>query len=197
MSIQNFYNVAARHDFARLFQFRVDFLGNVPFGEKHLTYVETATLPGRSINNVVVPYMGMNFNVPGTISYPGSTNYTLTFRCDEDYDIRSSLEAMMFDTFDEAFSAGNYRLPGEESKLVMTLLNKDFEPVRAYTLFGVYVQAIQDTQYDIKDTGTIATVQATLAYQFWRAGTPETGGMPVLNPTFDIPNQGGSVNSWR
>jgi hypothetical protein len=145
--------------------------------------------------------MGLSFNVPGTVSYPGSAGYNVTFRCDEDYDIRSSLEAMMFDTFDEGSSTGTFRMPGDESKFVMTLLNKDLIPVRTYTLFGVYVQALQDTQYDVKDNGAIATVQATLAYQFWRAGTPETGGMPVLSPTFDVPNlvkgAGATVNSWR
>jgi hypothetical protein len=29
---------------------------------------------------------------------------------------------------------------------------------------------VADTGYDIKDTGTVQTIQATIAYQFWRAG---------------------------
>lgn len=197
MSIQQFYNAASKHDFARLFQFRLDFLGNIPFGEAQLAYVETASLPGRTITNVSVPYMGLPFNVPGTATYPGSTGYQVTFRCDENYDIRSALEAMTFRTFDEATSTGDFRMPGDSSKIVMSLLDKQLKPVRAYTLFGAYIQALADTAYDIKDTGSIVTVQATIAYQFWRAGTPQTGGIPVLNTTASIPNEGGTVNTWR
>ena len=85
MSIQQFYNAASKHDFARVFQFQLDFLGNIPFGESQLAYVETASLPGRSITNIAVPYMGLAFNVPGTATYPGSTGYNVTFRCDENF----------------------------------------------------------------------------------------------------------------
>jgi len=196
MSIQQFYNTAARHDFARQFQFRLDFLGNIPFNDRQLAYIETASLPGRTITNVPVPYMGLSFNVPGTVTYPGSAGYQVTFRCDEKYDIRSALEAYTFRTFDEATSTGQFRMPGDDSKVVMTLLDKQLLPVRSYTLFGVYVQALGDAAYDIKDTGTVVQVQATLAYQFWRAGTPEAAGVPAMSPYDPVPNIAG-VSPWR
>jgi hypothetical protein len=79
-TIQKFYSTAVQRDFARLFQFRLTSFGNVVFSTEQYTYVETASLPGRTINNVQVPYMGLQFNVPGTVSYPGSTGYAVTFR---------------------------------------------------------------------------------------------------------------------
>lgn len=169
-TIQEFYATAARRDFARLFQFRLAAFGNIIFGQSNYAYVESASLPGRSITNVPVPYMGLSFNLPGTVTYPGSTGYQVTFRCDANYDIRAALEAATFSTFDEATSTGNYGLPGDQSVLQLELLDKQLNPVRYYTMYGVYVQSLADTAYTVTDTGTVATIQATLAYQFWRGG---------------------------
>jgi hypothetical protein len=169
-NIQKFYTTAAQRDFARVFQFRLNSFGNVNFGPEHLTYVETASLPGRTITNVTVPYMGLAFNVPGTVTYPGSAGYAVTLRCDQAYDLRAALEAATFNTFDEATSTGDYSMPSPGSVLTMELLDKQMNPIRYYTLFGVYIQALADTGYDIKDTGTVQTINATLAYQFWRSG---------------------------
>lgn len=199
MSIQQFYNQAQRRDFARVFQFRVLSIGNTALGPEDNIYIETASLPGRIITNVPVPYMGLSFNVPGTASYPGSAGYNITFRCDEKYDIRSILEAELFKTFDEASSTGDYNTPLLGSTLAFQLLGKQKngagggalaggkgEPsvVRSYTLFGTYIQALQDAAYDIKDTGTVQTVQATIAYQFWRA---TSGSTPTNDPTSPVP----------
>ena len=192
-TLQKFYNTAAQRDFARLFQFRLISFGPVAFQTEQLTYVETASLPGRTITNVQVPYMGLQFNVHGTVTYPGSNAYQVVFRCDQNYDLRSVLEASTFKTFDEYTSTGDYNLPGSQSTLTMALLDKKMEPVRYYTLYGVYIQALADTAYDIKDGGAVATIQATLAYQFWRSGTGrESGGAP-LNMGNTIP---AALPSW-
>lgn len=191
-NIQQFYTQAAARDFARLFQFRVrnfQIRNRNLLNEGDLIYVESASLPGRSINNVPVPFMGLSFNVPGTASYPGSTGYSVTFRCDAAYDIRDRLESASFATFSDETTSGDYRLPGPDSTLILDLLTPGTnrgsnggvpnlptairgagEPtvVRSYQLFGVYVAGIQDTTYTVTDTGTVATVQSTLAYQFWR-----------------------------
>jgi hypothetical protein len=192
MAIQTFYKQAQSHDFARLFQFRVtQFPGTISLlNDKQLLYVETAALPGRTINNIQVPYMGLQFNVPGTASYPGSNAYNVTFRVDEDYDIRESLETATFGTFDDATSGGAYKTPDASSILQLELLSKAIdettsEPkaVRTYKLFGAYVVAVADTAYDIKDTGTVSTCQATIAYQFWRV----TSGSEIKQPENKTP----------
>ena len=176
-NIKDFYNVAQRKDFARLFQFRVTQLGgSLDFiNNDDLIYLDTASLPGRTINNVPVPYMGLSFNVPGTASYPGSAAYRVTFRCDAGYDIRSKLEQLSFRVFNDDTSTGEYTIPGPESVLQMDLYTSgsrtDLAPtiVRRYKLYGVYVVSLDDVAYDIKDTGSVAMVNATLAYQYWRA----------------------------
>lgn len=167
-NIQTFYSVAQERDFARQFQFRVVQIADIFTEESDLVYIESATLPGRSINNITVPYHGLNFNIPGTAAYPGSAGYAVTFRCDQNYDLRSVLEQVSFNTFNDNTSTGDYNTPLGSRRLVMELFNKNLAPVARYALYGIYVQNIGDTVYTTTDTGTVATIEATLAYQFWR-----------------------------
>ena len=200
MSIQNFYTQTAQRDFARPFQFRLQQLANIAFkAEDHLVYVETASLPGRQINNVQVPYMGLSFNVPGTASYPGSAGYNVTFRCDAEYNLREALEAATFNTFDETNSTGDYNMPTPAYPTIFQLLGKQMEVVREYTMVGAYVVSIADASYDIKDSGTIQTIQATMAYQYWTASrgasirSTNTQVTPTINGAVIRPPVWGAV----
>jgi hypothetical protein len=167
-NISDFYRAVQKNDFARQFQFRVVQLANTNFGEEQLVYIETASLPGRAINNIPVPFMGLSFNMPGTASYPGSDSYQVTFRCDQNYNIRSVLENATFNTFDDGTSTGSYNIARNSSVIILDLLNKNGTVARQYTLYGAYVVSVQDSAYNLGDNGTIVTVPCTLAYQYWR-----------------------------
>jgi len=98
-TIADFYRVAVERDFARDFQFRVLSIdsggsSSVTFDEDDLVYCTTANLPARQVTNVAVPYMGLNFNIPGNATYPGSDNYSLQFYCDQNSQIRQKFEDM-------------------------------------------------------------------------------------------------------
>lgn len=179
--IQQFYGVAQRKDFARQFQFRLIDFGPIKFAEE-LVYIETASLPGRQINNVTVPYMGLQFNTPGTVSYPGSDAWNIVFRCDQNYAIRDALELATVQTFDDATSTGAYGIPTQDVTLTMQLLGKKQEVKRTYTLYGVWIKSIDAANYDIKDNGAIQTVNCSLAYQFWRVNGRPGGGGNQLDP---------------
>jgi hypothetical protein len=171
-NIADFYTSVQANDFARQFQFRVLQLANITFDDSSLVYIETANLPGRSINNIQVPFMGLNFNVPGTASYPGSEGWSVTFRCDQNYNIRTALENATIATFDDSSSTGSYNIATPASNIILALLGKDGSFVRQYTLFGAYVVSLEALTYNLGDNGTIVTQPATLAYQYWRV----TGG---------------------
>lgn len=168
-TIADFYTQAQSKDFARKFQFRIGqwTVAGVQLLEDQLVYLETAALPGRQITNVPVPFMGLQFNVPGTATYPDSSNYQVRFRCDANYDIRAALENATFNTFDEKTSKGFYNTPTISSIIVLKLYDKNNQPIREYTLNGAWVQAIGSSQYEIGDSGSIQTVDAVLAYQYW------------------------------
>lgn len=167
-NISDFYRSAQQFDFARQFQFRVVQLANTNFGEEQLVYLETANLPGRTINNIQVPFMGLNFNVPGTATYPGSDAWAVTFRCDQAYNIRAVLENATFNTFDDGTSAGDYNIARNSSVITLNLLDKGGGTARQYTLYGAYVASVGDIAYNLGDNGSIVTVPANLAYQYWR-----------------------------
>jgi len=164
MSIQDFYAAAQAKEFARDFQFRVRTLG--PFTEDDLLYITTAQLPGKTINNQPVPFMGLPFNVPGSVSYTGSDAWAVTFRCDEGLNIRNKMENWMKEIFDDESSTGKYGVPVEEA--TMDLLGKDLEPVRRYNFIGIYPTDLAGLDYNIEGTGTPLTFTATFAYQYWR-----------------------------
>lgn len=167
-NISDFYTVAQQNDFARQFQFRVTQLANTNFDNDQLVYLETGNLPGRAITNVPVPFMGLQFNVPGTATYPGSDAWNVSFRCDQSYNIRAALENATFNTFDDATSTGSYNTVGTTSVITIQLLGKDARAVRTYNLIGAYVVSVGDSSYNLTDSGTIVTVPAVLAYQYWR-----------------------------
>lgn len=198
INIQQFYQVAQNRDFARLFQFEIETFANINFNQNHLAYIETATLPGRTITNIPVTYQGMDFNTPGTVKYPGSAAYKVTFRCDANYDIRSALEAASFDLFDEGTGVGSYGMPGLNNVLIMKLYDKFGRGRRYYTLYGVWVQGLDDTQYDVKDGGTIQTIGCTLAYQFWRPGkdsraSTSSSPIPLVGEAQSIANRSPNI----
>jgi hypothetical protein len=168
--ISDFYTQVQAKDFARQFQFRVVEMANTNFGEDTFVYLQTGNLPGRAINNVQVPFMGLNFNVPGTASYPGSESYAVTFLCDQNYNIRSVLENATFNTFDDGTSTGNYNIARNSSVISLDLLGKggSGNVVRQYTLYGAYVVSVGESTYTLGDNGTLQTIPAVLAYQYWR-----------------------------
>jgi hypothetical protein len=173
-NISDFYTSVQKFDFARQFQFRVGpSFANTGIPENQLIYLETANLPGRAITNVQVPFMGLQFNVPGTATYPGSDAWSVTFRCDQDYDIRALLENATFNTFDEAASTGDYNIARTSSVIDIALLGKSgsASPIRRYKLIGAYVVSVGESTYNLGDSGTIQTVPATLAYQYWQVTT--------------------------
>jgi hypothetical protein len=194
--IQQFYTQVQAQDFARQFQFRVTQLANTNFTEDQFVYLETANLPGRAITNVQVPFMGLQFNVPGTATYPGSDSWAVSFRCDQSYNIRAVLEAATFLTFDDTDSEGNYNIARNSSVIELELLGKKMEVIRKYKLFGAYIVSVGDIAYNLGDSGSIVTVPATLAYQYWRVATNniQTTGTGRYTDAFtDVDSDGSQV----
>jgi len=168
--IQNFYDAAIQKDFARQNLFRVLSLGGSNFTQQELLYVTTTTLPGRAITNVTVPYMGLTFNVPGTANYPNSQGWQVTFRLPSDLSVRRKFEDWTKYIFDDSTTTGAYSIPGKDanSQIVLELIDKQGNPIRQYTLFGAYCQAVGDLTVNVTTAGEILEQTATLAYQYWR-----------------------------
>mgnify|MGYP001300966384 FL=1 len=177
-TITDFYRVSQEKDFQRDFQLRVlNIQGgdgtSVSFTEDDLVYIRTATLPGKSIQNKTVPYMGLSFNIPGSIQYDGSAAWSVQFYCDQSSALRQAFENYLTDVFDDSTSTGNYFMPKAEAVIDLVQLNTQLESVASYQLVGVYAQSVGGMAYSPADgTGDTMKFDATLAYQYWRRTTP-------------------------
>ena len=169
-NIQDFYRVAQERGFARDFMLRVRSIGEDTFDEDDFVYITTKQLPDRTIANQAVPYMGLNFNVPGTVSYPGSDGWNVTFNNDLDGIIRRKLETWQDTVFSDATSVGDLSVRGEDRVIQLDLIGDggDADVRTTYRLYGVYIKGLGTVDYDSKGAGAITTFQASLAYHFWR-----------------------------
>lgn len=170
-NIQNFYRTAADRDFSRDFLFRVTELNiaGVPaMKEGQLIYAKAASLPGRDIGNVAVPYMGLNLNVPGGVTYPGSEGYSIAFYLDANSDLRTYFENASRALFDDQTSTGGYGTPDETHYISLAQLDKDLTPISSYKLIGASIRRIEPIAYAIAaGTGQTVEVTATIAYHFY------------------------------
>ena len=172
-TIQGFYTQAQSKDFARNNLFRVLNINfgtgtDVSFTEDDLVYATTATLPGKTIQDIVVPYMGLDFHVPGTVKYDGSEGYTLTFRSDESHNLREKFLQVQADTFDDADSTGNYFMPTADAVIDLVLLDKELNRVAQYQLVGCSIRNVGEQSYDSTGTGEIVEFTTTIAYHYFR-----------------------------
>lgn len=169
-TIQDFYRVAQARGFSRDFMLRVTAIGDDTFNEDDFVYITTKQLPARSVTNQAVPYMGLAFNTPGTVTYPGSEGWAVTFRNDLKGIIRKKLEDWQINkVFDDSTSIGDLSTRGIDKLIQLEQLDDKQNIVNTYKLFGVYIQSIGAVDgYDSAGAGVPTTFQATLAYHYWR-----------------------------
>ena len=169
-TIQDFYRVAQARGFSRDFMLRVTAIGEDTFNEDDFVYITTKQLPARSVTNQQVPFMGLNFNTPGTVTYPGSEGWSVTFRNDLNGIIRKKLEDWQINkVFDDQTSIGDLSTRGIDKLIQLEQLDDKQNVVNTYKLFGVYLQSIGAIEgYDNAGAGAPTTFQATLSYHYWR-----------------------------
>lgn len=172
--IEQFYSRAQARDFSRDFLFRIHdvvLAGGITLDEGDLVYAKAGSLPARNITNVEVPYMGLNFNVPGNATYPGSDAYEITFYMDADSTLRNKLEVASRTVFDDATSTGEFGTPTTDHFIHLQQLNKKLEPISDFILYGASIRAINPVAYDIAGgTGNTVEVGVTMSYHFYKQG---------------------------
>lgn len=183
MGIGAFYNQALQKDFSRDFQMRVINIGPGGFiGKEDNVYITTATLPGYAIANQTVPFMGLQFNIPGSGNFPGSDSWNVTFRADAQLNIRESIlgwQKSVFNAFpdDATNSVGAYGPKGIDTYVDLAVFNRDGQTVRGIKLIGCYPTTLGEISYDATANGNVVTMQATLAYQWWTTQNAFTGAV--------------------
>ena len=170
-SISDFFRVAQERDFSRDFQFRILSINPggssaVNFSEDDLLYCKGGQIPTRNIVSHEVPYMGLQFRLPGAAQYSGQFNSA--FYCDVNSRVRQLMEEWSFQTFDDSTSMGDYFMPRESSYVELAQLDSQFEVTAIYKLIGCFPTEVGDIQYDISGTGNAVEFNVNLSYHFWR-----------------------------
>ena len=180
-SIEKFYSAAQSRDFHRDFLFRVSQInipgpaGDIGFGDGELVYVKTAELPARSITNVPTPYMGLEFNIPGNATYPGSDAYALKFYLDAGSELREKLELASRSVFNDQYSTGQYNTPTTDHYIDLMQLNKNLEPIGTYRLIGASIREISPVSYDMAGgNGGTVEMDVTMSYHYYVTENPGT-----------------------
>jgi len=125
-------------------------------------------LPARAIGGVQAKYMGLNFNLPGLASYPGSENYQISFYAAANSALRRKFEQWSRDTFNDANSTGNYLTPTQNSTIDLIQLDNNFEKIHQYQLVGVSCRNLGDIAYTMSDGGgAVMSFTVSLAYHYW------------------------------
>lgn len=173
MGIGAFYKNAIQKDFSRDHQMRVLAIGPGGFiKEDDNVYITTTVLPGYAVANQAVPFMGLQFNVPGSANFPGSDSWAVTFRCDSQLNIREKFigwQKAVFNAFpDEATnSVGAYGPKSIDTYADLVVFDRDGNAVRSVKLIGCYPVAVGEITYDATANGNVVNMPVTLAYQWW------------------------------
>jgi hypothetical protein len=170
-TIRKFFDRAIQREFSRDFLFRVGsivFENGDTFNEDDLVYAKSAQLPGRAIQNVTAPYMGLDFNVPGKAIYTNSAQYSVTFYCDAESNLHQRFEKETRRLFDDATSTGDYKMPSDRSIINLMQIDKQLNPIINYKLIGASVRDCGSMEYKMAaGSGEVMEFTAVMSYHFY------------------------------
>ena len=172
--IQDFYFQAQRRGFARDFQLRVVQIGGAALSDADFVMIKSTTLPGRGMTVQKVPFMGVEFQLPGTPLFKGSDGWNVKFHATQDFLIRSEFERMQLAMFDEQGNGaigkggvGDLSLPGFDRTIQLDLIDDKLRTIRSYYLIGCFIKEISDINYNLQGPGQPVEFDCQLAYQYW------------------------------
>ena len=189
-TIRNFYQSAINREFSRDFLFRVTDLnlGRLSLSEDDLVYVKMAKLPERTIADLPIKYMGMDFHLPGAVSYGDAAGYSMTFYCDAGSFLHQQFLKESARTFNDATSTGSYDIAGPEKYIILSQLDKQLIPVRNFKLVGASIRTVGGIDYNIAEgTGAPVTFDVKIAYHYFEVSDlniPARGPGPDSTPLF-------------
>lgn len=172
--LQDFYFQAQRRGFARDFQLRVVQIGGSALSDSDFVMIKATSLPGRDMNIHAVPFMGVNFQLPGSPIFRGSDGWNVKFHATQDFLIRHEFEKLLLQRFDEQATGavgkggkGDLSLPGFDRVIQLDLIDDQLKTIRSYYLIGCFIKSISDINYTLQGTGQPLEFDAVLAYQYW------------------------------
>ena len=193
-SIKDFYTTATKFGLARNNAFRIkDITGpagslfnNAADRSELLIFAKDGTIPSRQINTGKVNYKAFSFVVPLDAQYPENASWKVTFYGDSSFQLRQLMEEWSVGTYNEHSNTSS--LEWVDCNIQIDLIDyanvynaKTFTQrfpqnpqgyfgpgfkSKTYTLAGCFPTNIGQISYDNTSTGSIVTLDLTLAFQY-------------------------------
>ena len=194
-SIKDFYTAATTFGLARNNAFRIkDITGpagslfnNTANQSQLLIFAKDGTIPSRQISTGKVNYKAFSFVVPLDAQYPETSSWKVTFYGDSSFQLRQLMEAWSVGTYNEHSNTSSLEwvdcniqinlidYANVKNAKSMTRRGEDSGGYiggglesrgRTYTLVGCFPTNIGQISYDNTSTGSIVTLDLTLAFQY-------------------------------
>jgi hypothetical protein len=156
----------------------------IPGVEKFTAMTKAATLPGRTITAVEVPYFGQMYKVPGDVTY---TEWTTTIINDEDFLCRNYIENWMNQISTHISNVRTLPPISLEQNLEVIQYSKNGSPIKSYKLIHAWPTELAEIDLGWENSNQIEEYTVTWAYTFWEATTVESSTTALIGdapPTF-------------
>ena len=95
--------------------------------------------------------------------------YSIEFYHDENVDIRRKLEHASRAVWDNETSTGQYGMPGDDSVINLSVIDKDLNEVQEIKLIGASIRDVGEISYSIADgSGEVLNFPVTFAFHFYQ-----------------------------
>ena len=168
--IRDFISQAQKRQFLRDFNFRLVAVNTeaLALTSDEIIYCTATILPARNITNIQQQYMGMQINIPGSNTYPGSDSYTIKFFMDAEGTARQKLERASRIIFNDTTSTGDYRFPSADNYVSIATVDSKLNPLVIYNLRHAAVRNVSEIQFNYEEgAGNLMSANVTFAYTYY------------------------------
>jgi hypothetical protein len=167
-----------------LFQCEIQFPLNVipdstAANQKFTFMARAAQLPGTTVNQIPINYMGREIKVSGNRQF---TEWTATIINDEDFMLKSAFERWMsgLNSHVGNLRAVPFMSPADyQTTAFITQFAKDGTIVKRYKFVGLFPVDVSPIEMDWGANDTIEEFAVTFAYQWWEADTTDGPSSPI------------------
>jgi hypothetical protein len=165
---------------ARPTLFRVDLTTPFVGGLNQITnfLVQASSLPGSSIGNIPLPYMGRKINFAGDRTFDA---WDVTVINDEDFQIRTAMEEWhsKLNSLGTNISTTFPRQYKTDATVHQYAKNNADTPIRSYKYVGLYPVEISPIELDWNSTDDIERFNVRFMYDHYEVTGPTVGGRVV------------------
>lgn len=124
----------------------------------------STSLPGITVNDVAIPFQGVNINIGGT---PTFEEWNVTFLCDEAHELRRLFLQWNSLIYDVGTGNTGSSFSYKSDKLAVVQLGRNNVQVAKYGFVGAYPKTIGNIELNQAQSSDAETFQVTFKYDYF------------------------------